>query len=452
MKNNVLFVLLASCAGVAAAASLSDVYRDALTSDPQFAAARANRLAGLERTDQGRAGLLPTVGLSANTVWNDAEFNNQPRQYNTNAYELRLTQPLLRWQNWLSYDQGKLQTAQSEAQFVQAQQDLILRVTQAYFDVQVAAESLRTVRAQKTAIGQQLELAKKSYEVGTATITDTHEAQSRYDLAVAQELAGENDLEIKRRALQSITGKEYAELDALRGDAALSGPQPAAMQPWVEGAEQSNPTVLSQQAAAEIAAREAEKSRAGHLPTLDLVATSGRNRAGFSASTGGKSEVQANTIGLFLNVPLYQGGATSSRVREAAAQSEAARANLDAARRSAAQSARQSYLGVVSGLSQVKALEAAVASSQAALESNRLGYQVGVRINIDVLNAEQQLYSTRRDLSRARYDTVLAQLRLKAAAGRLADDDVQAVSRLLAPLPPDPVPAALPNGTATPTR
>jgi len=451
MRKTALFAAL-SCVlsgvmGGATAANLMDVYRDALANDPQYAAARANRLAGAERTEQGRAGLLPTVGFTANTVWNDSEFNGVPRQYNSNAYELRLTQPLLRWQNWLSYDQGKLQTAQAEAQFVQAGHDLVLRVTQAYFDVQVAAESLRTIRAQKTAISQQLELAKKSYEVGTATITDTHEAQSRYDLALAQEIAGENDLEIKRRALQAITGKEYAELDALKPDAALSPPQPADMQQWVENAEKGNPAVLAQQAAAEIAAREADKSQAGHLPTVDLVATSGRNRAGFSATTGNKSEVQANTVGLFLTVPLYQGGSISSRARETAAQRDAARATLDAARRSAAQSTRQAYLGVASGLSQVKALQAAVVSSQAALDSNRLGYQVGVRINIDVLNAEQQLYSTQRDLAKARYDTVQAQLRLKAAVGSLADADVQEVGALLAPLPSEPARAKTPGTT-----
>lgn len=197
----------------------------------------------------------------------------------------------------------------------------------------------------------------------TATITDTHEAQSRYDLAVTQELVAANDLEIKRRALQAITGKEYPSLNGLKADVALSTPQLADLRSWVEVAERENPAVKVQEAQTEIASREAERSRAGHLPTVDLIASTGRNQTGFSAVSGGRSEVYANTVGLYLSVPLYQGGAVSSRAREAEAQHVAARALLDGVRRSAAHSARQAYLGVVGRLSQVKGLEAARASS-----------------------------------------------------------------------------------------
>lgn len=438
-------------AAPASAASLLDVYRDALASDPQYAAALANRRAGEERSTQGLSGLLPTVTASANTVYNDNEFNGAPRSYNSNGWELRLTQPLFRWQNWVGYQQGKLQTLQSEAQLQQARQDLILRVTQAYFDVQVAHETLAALQAQKLAISQQLELAKKSYEVGTATITDTHEAQSRYDLAVAQEIAAQSDLEIKQRALQAITGKEYAELDALPASAPLAGPQPADLAPWVEAAEKDNPAVVAQQAATEIASREAERARAGHLPTVDLIATAGYQKTGASQISQLPSEADQRTVGLYLTVPLYQGGAVSSRSREAAAQHDAALAGLDNARRQSAQGARQAYLGVVNGLSQVRALDAALTSSKASLEANRLGYQVGVRISIDVLNAEQQLSSTRRDLARARYETLLAQLRLKSAVGTLDEPAVQQVSALLAPVVVNPangdaqMPAATPR-------
>lgn len=438
-------------AGPASAASLLDVYRDALASDPQYAAAQANRRAGEERSTQGLAGLLPSVTASANTVYNDNEFNGTPRSYNSNGWELRLTQPLFRWQNWVGYQQGKLQTLQSEAQLQQARQDLILRVTQAYFDVQVAHETLAALQAQKLAISQQLELAKKSYEVGTATITDTHEAQSRYDLAVAQEIAAQSDLEIKQRALQAITGKEYPQLDGLPATAPLASPQPADLAPWVAAAERDNPAVVAQQAAADIAGREAERARAGHLPTVDLIATAGYQKSGASQVSPNASEADLRTIGVYLNVPLYQGGAVSSRSREAAAQREAALAALDNARRQSAQGARQSYLGVVNGLSQVRALDAALASSKASLEANRLGYQVGVRINIDVLNAEQQLSSTRRDLAKARYDTLLAQLRLKSTVGALDDAAVEQVSALMGPLsagaPATPV-APAPNEPA----
>ena len=218
------------------AADLMQTYRDAQDNDPTFAAARATLEAGREKVPQARSGLLPSLTLSGTTVWNDNDYTyrslpsqNGNRAYNSHSYTLTLSQPLFRWQNWVSFDQSKYQEAQAEATFVQARQDLILRVAQAYFDVLYAQENLRAVQANKTAIEQQLESAKKNFEVGTATITDTHEAQSRYDLAVAQEIAGESDLEVKRRTLQSILGKEPGALAQVRANAELTPPKPADM-------------------------------------------------------------------------------------------------------------------------------------------------------------------------------------------------------------------------------
>lgn len=430
LKRPLVLALALIVAPVAWSADLLQVYRDALANDAQYAAARATLEAGRERLPQGRSGLLPTVGLTANTTWNDGTFNGIDRQFNTNGYTLNLSQPLFRWQNWVAYGQSELQVMQAEAQFAVAQQDLVLRVAQAYFDVLNAQENLAAFEAQKSAIGQQLELAKKSFEVGTATITDTHEAQSRYDLANAQAIAAANDIEIKMRALEAIIGKDAGVLAPLRPGAALNPPQPAAMQPWVEAAEKDNPTVRAQQAAAEVAAKEIERNRAGHLPTLDLVASSGYSKAA-SSQFGVATDTRSNTIGLQLSVPIFAGGSVMSREREAAANRDAANASLENAKRTSVLAARQAYLGVVNGLAQVKALEAAVVSSQSALDSNKLGYEVGVRINIDVLNAEQQLYATRRDLAKARLDTLLAQLRLKAASGALGEDEVGKVNALL---------------------
>ena len=309
-------------------------------------------------------------------------------------------------------------------------------MSQAYFDVLYGQENLRSLQAQKTAIGQQLELAKKSFEVGTATITDTHEAQSRYDLATAQEIAAESDLEVKRRTLQSIISREPGALASLRAPASLESPKPARMDDWVSAAEKDNLNVQVQQAQAEIADREVGKQRAGHYPTLDLVATRGRasQTGSLNTITGTAApgfDQDATTVGVQLNIPLFQGGAVMSKQREAEAGRESARATLEYARRQAALTARQYYLGVVNGLAQVRALEAALASSQSALDSNKLGYEVGVRINIDVLNAEQQLYSTQRDLAKARFDTLMAQLKLKGAVGSLTDEDLQQVNALL---------------------
>ena len=424
--------------GQSLSVDLLHVYREALVNDAQYAAARAVAEAGREKLPQGLAGLLPVIGATGNTVWNDNRYHpeNLPgnhKKYNTNAYNVSLTQPLFRWQNIIQYDQAKWQVVQSEANFAQASQELILRVAQAYFDVLYAQENLKAVRANKEAIAQQLEQAKKNFEVGTATITDTHEAQSRYDLANAQELAGENDLEVKLYALRVIVGKDVGELHRLRPDAALSPPQPASMEKWVEAAEMDSYAVQSQMAAVEVASNEVKRMRAGHYPTLDAVANVGKNNSPMSFTGNDNLETKTRNIGLQLTIPLFEGGAVNSRTREAAANRMAATSMLENARRTATLDARQSYLGVVNGLAQVRALDAALISSISALESNKLGYEVGVRINIDVLNAEQQVYLTRRDLAKARFDTLLSQLRLKASVGALGEGDLEEISPLFEP-------------------
>jgi outer membrane protein len=436
-------VLAASLAAGAAhgAADLFQVYREALAYDAQYAAAKAQLEAGRERMPQGRAGLLPSIGFSANTTWNDVSLREpvtNDRSFNSHGYQLQLTQPLFRWQNWIQYEQSKLQVTQAELQFANATQDLILRVAQAYFEVLLAQDTLNVAQVQKTAISEQLEQAKRNFEVGTSTIVDTHEAQSRYDLVVAQEIAARNDLEVKQQALRQIIGKEPEALKTLREPVRIQPPQPAQMQPWVESAEQNSYNVQLQQAALEIARRDVDRNRAGHYPTLDVVASHGYNKegstlSGISLGTVTGTAQYVNSVGVRLEVPIYQGGAVSSREREAAALRDKAQQDLENVRRGAAQSARQAFLGVTNGMAQVRALEQAMVSSQSALDSNKLGYEVGVRINIDVLNAQQQLSSTRRDLARAAYDTLLALLRLKAAASTLGEEDVQAVNALLAP-------------------
>ena len=441
MKTLAWLLLTPLLATSAHAADLMQVYRDAQDNDAAFAAARYTAEAGREKLPQGRAGLLPSLTLSGNTVWNENNiaFHNgntlgKPR-FNGNGYQLTLSQPLFRWQNWVAYDQSKLQVAQAEANLAQARQDLILRTAQAYFDVLNAGENLTAVRANKAAIVQQLELAKKSFEVGTATITDTHEAQARFDLANAQEIAAESDLEVKRRALQAIIAKEPGALAGLRKNAELTPPQPNDMNTWVGAAEKDSINVQVAQANADLAAREVDRQRAGHYPTLDLVANYGESKT-FASTALGMLDTQYQNIGLQINVPLFQGGSVASREREASANRAAAASTLENVRRSAALSARQSYLGVANGLAQVRALKAALVSSQSALESNKLGYEVGVRINIDVLNAENQVYVTRRDLAKATFDTLLAQLRLKAAVGALSEDDVAQINALLDPSSP----------------
>jgi outer membrane protein len=431
MKRALAIGLAAFFSSGAGAADLMQIYREAVANDAKFASARAQYEAGQEKVIQGRAGLLPNIGASANTTWNDVEASTSAgsvsRNYNSNGYTVQLTQPLFRWQNWVQYKQGELQTALSESQFGQARQDLILRVAEAYFNVLNAQDTLDSVVQLRTAAAEQLELAKKSFEVGTVTITDVHEAQSRFDLASAQEIAAGNELDVRRQTLAQIIGREPEPLAGLRAGVGLQRPQPDDIAAWVRAAEQDSFGVQAQQLSREIAGREVERARAGHLPTVDLVASHGNN-ARPSVST---DRSEGTTIGLQLTVPLYQGGGISSQAREAAALKVKADSDLEDARRTAALAARQSYLGVTSGMAQVRALEAARVSSTSALEANKLGYEVGVRINIDVLNAQTQLADTLQQLSRARYDTLLAQLRLKAAAGSLGEGDVQAINALL---------------------
>jgi outer membrane protein len=422
------------------ASDLMQTYKDALAYDAPYASARAALDAGREKLPLGRAGLLPSVSLSAGSVWNhqDMSTRSQPPadyvlRYNNNFYSVQLSQPLFRWQNWVQYKEAQLAVAVAEAQFTGAGQDLVLRVAQAYFDVLLAQNSLETAQAQKKAISEQLAQAKRNFEVGTSTIVDSHEAQARFDLTTAQEIAAGSDLELKRQVLRQLTGKAPDTLKTLRPGVQIASPQPADMDKWVQSAEQSNVSVQAQQLNFEIATREVEKNHANHLPSVDLVASYGKSS--FSSASNPLmpvgSDTTASTLGVQLSMPLFAGGALFSRDREAVALKEKAQQDLENVRRNAALSARQAYLGVSSGLAQVKALEAGLTSSISALDSNKLGYEVGVRINIDVLNAQQQVYATRRDLSKARYDTIMAELKLKAAAGSLTEADLQQVNGLL---------------------
>lgn len=422
----------------AGAADLLETYYAARGQDAVFAAARATQRAGQEKLPQGRSQLLPNVNLTANSTFNDnsvqyhgaALFRSGDTRYNNHGYGVSVVQPLFNQPKWLVYSESRLQVAQTDAQFRNAEQDLILRVAQAYFDVLIAQDSVQLAAAQKSAITEQLEQAKRNFEVGTATITDTHEAQARHDLVSAQEIVAQSNLEIAKRALQQLTNAAPGELRPLGPQFQLEGLQLPGMEKWVEEAQQRNLQLTIAQAAAELAEQEVKRNRAGHYPTLDLVGNYSENFANGS-SQGVGSDSRAAAVGVQLNMPLYQGGATQSRLREAQANRDRAKEELENARRTVALQTRQAYLGVVNGLAQAKALQQALKSSESLLEASKLGQEVGVRTNLDVLNAQQQLYSTRRDLYQAEYNYLISQLRLKAAAGTLVEDDLALVNRAL---------------------
>jgi outer membrane protein len=310
-----------------------------------------------------------------------------------------------------------------------------VRTSQAYFDVLAAQDTLTFVRAQKAAVAEQLASAKRNFEVGTSTITDTREAQARYDLVIAQELAAENDLRVKKIALDTLVGKTETQPKPLATPLGLPVITPAESTPGSSNPSWCTPTSARRKATSTSPTLEVNKAEAGHKPTLDLQASYNVTRNPSARPTIPPFAFRTNTttVGVVLNVPLFAGFATQNRVRETLSLRDKAKSDLEGARRTVAQATRTAYFGVQSGQGQVKALEAAELSSQSALDANRLGYQVGVRINIDVLNSQSQLFQTKRDLARARYDVLLGDLKLRQANGTLTPDDLLKINALLAP-------------------
>jgi outer membrane protein len=438
MKPKFLTLLLATTFSVPAVAeNLSEVYRAALAYDPTFASAQATYQAARERLPQARAGLLPNASLNANARYNDVKTTIPSNSdFDSRGWGASASQPIFRGQNLVAYDQAKVAVQLAENQFKTAGQDLILRAAKAYFDVLLAKDTLEFIRAQKIAIAEQLASAKRNFEVGTATITDTHEAQARFDLATAQEIGALNDLEVKRRALHTLAGKPIDNLAPLGGSPMLASPSPQNMDDWVTRSQSDNLQVLISQQTRQIADKEIERARAGHYPTLDLTASyTDNSNQSFGANT---IDNQSTVVGLELALPIFQGGLTSSRVREAVANKEKARQDVEDALRNAALQTRQAFLNVTSTEAQVKALQAALSSSEKSLESTQLGLQVGVRTNVDVLNAQQQVFSAKKDLAAARYNFLQSVLNLKAAAGSLSPQDLEEIDRLLAVTPSEP--------------
>ncbi|MBT2321740.1 TolC family outer membrane protein [Variovorax paradoxus] len=451
-----LFMAGALCAPAAAQVEdLMDVYRKAIEHDPLHESARRTLEAAEQKLPQAMAGLLPAVALTGGTGRQqaDASFSGAAaveRDVRSWNWNLQLTQPLFRWANVVAHRQAGAQVRQAREQYRLAEHELMLRVAQAYFDVLVAHEGISVADAQRQAVEQQLMLARRNFEVGMATVTDAYEAQSRFDLARAQAVAARTESDARWAELERILGTAPAGLRSLDAAAELPRPVPEDLQAWMSRAREEHPQVLIQLAAQDAAASEIERSRAAHWPTLDLTASHGSNYASGTVSSPAdiSTRVRSTQLGLQLSIPLYSGGAIDSRVREAISFLARADAELEAARRQAAASARQAFSAVANGRAQAEALRSAVQTSQSALDANKIGYRIGTRINIDVLNAEQQLHAARRDLFRACTDTILQSLRLKAAAGTLAVEDIESINRLTAAGGIIPAPAAALAATA----
>jgi len=438
------FLAIAVCAavlctgGAASGEDLLQVYREAQKSDPAIAAARSQWEATQERVPQARSALLPQLSASGQANINnyDATIDSRPKNsFSANYSQGNLTfsasQPLYRPQYVVALDQAREQVSQSDYTFAISQQDLIIRTSVAYFDVLLAEFNVELAEQQKKAVAEQLAQAKRNFEVGTATITDTNEAQAKYDQIVATEIQARNDLDRRRTALMAIIGRLPKTLKRIgRGfDAAL--PDPNNPDYWVDRALKENLSVRFSQSNYEIASLEVDRARAGHYPTLDLVASAGAQASTGSASSDFSANSRTALLGVVLNVPIYTGGFVNSRVRETISLQDKARADLETAKRSAVTNAQDGFSGVNSAAAAVKAFEQAVASAEVALQSNILGQEVGIRTNLDVLNVQQNVFSTRRDLANAYFQYMLAVLRLKASVGSLTEQDVEAINRRL---------------------
>jgi outer membrane protein len=434
MRTAAFLVLLATLAAPANAEDLFDVYRQAQQNDPRFAAARAARDATSERAPQGRAQLLPNINLSAGRSETDQDVKTPNLdanfRYPTTSYGLTLTQPLYRKQNFASYEQGKADAARAEYELASARQDLVLRVSQTYLTALAAQDIHEFAVTEKDAIERLLALTRRNVSVGIGTLIDVHDAEATYDLAVAQAIEAANALEVRREALRVLTGQEPGTLARLTQPLPLDPPQPAQVEKWEDAARSDNPLVLAQQQAVAAAVQEVERNRGGHYPTLDLSASHAYNDAGGSVQ-GFALETRTNQVGIAFNLPLYQGGGTSSRVREAVARQEETGQRLEQLQRESALQARDAHAAVRAGLARVQALERALISNRRSLESVVLGYERGVRNASDVLIAQRVLFRTRRDLAEQRYQYLQARLRLKASVGALGDDDVEQINRLL---------------------
>lgn len=422
--------LCVGSAGLAQAADLLQIYRDALTQDSEYAAARASWQAGQEVVVQGRSLLLPNLSGTGSYSFNNRDLRSVPnQQFDATFIGLNVSQPLFRMQNVVQYQQSRTQLTQSEAQFALASQDLILRVAQAYFDVLLAEVNLEVNEAQQRAIAQQLEQAKRNFEVGTATIVDTYEAQARFDLVISQGIALQNDLAVKRDALERIIARPAPALMRPPRGIQIDPPKPNNIDAWVQEAYDTSLDVRLADSALTLAQQQVELQQTGHYPTLDAVASVGYsdNSLGQLAAQGIRGNI--TSVGVQLAIPIYQGGAIESRVRQAIANREKARQDLETARRIVAQSTRQSFLGLNSGIAQTEALRTAVVSTQSQVDSTKLGQEVGVRTEVDVLNAQQLLFSAQRDLAQAVFNSVINLFRLKAAVGQLTENDVVTVNQ-----------------------
>lgn len=431
LRLTVTSALLLICTA-ARSADLMEVYARAEANDPLFRQAQAAYQASLEEKPQARAQLMPLVSLNASTVSHNQDISTSSAfgaggevDFNTHGYSLDISQPVFHYDRFLALKQADSQILTAQAEMDAAQQDLMVRIAERYFQVLAAVDNLDFARAEKTALAQQLEQAQQRFEAGLVAITDVQEAQAGYDRAVASEILALNLLDNSRESVREVTGEYFEDLAALGVNMELVSPQPDVIEDWTAKSQDQNLRVIASKHALETAQQTIDIEKSGHLPTLDIVANKDYNTSG---GRFGSTQVHDTAVGLQLNVPLFQGGLVNSRTRQARANYDQARERLEQEYRSAQRLTREGFLGVLSGISQVKALQQSVISSETALEATVAGFEAGTRTSVDVVDAQRSLIQARRDLSRARYDYLLNTLRLKQAAGSLSPSDLEHIN------------------------
>lgn len=430
MKKTALFftgvIFLSGVSFTALAEDLLSVYQLALRNDSQFRAAQAEYSALQELKSQSTAGLLPTLSLSGNVTRTDEETTTTSTtntEYNSKGYNLNLVQPLYRQANFIALDKADAQVAQAVVSFENTKQDLILRVANKYFAVLAAKDDLTFANAEHKAIKEQLIQTKQRFNVGLIAITDVHEAQARYDQAVASAIVSENTLAISLQTLREITATDHTNIASLSIKHPLLTPNPNNIEEWVGTALSQNALLQASKKSIDIARSEVGSQRAGHYPTLDLTAA--HSYSDVEGGFFGAREQNSNSVSLQLNVPLYQGGLVNSLTRAANHRLTQARELYEQQKRATERLTRNAYLSVIANISQTKALKQALASTSVALEATQAGFEVGTRTTVEVLNSQRELYRARRDYAQARYNYVLETLKLKYAAGTLSALDIK---------------------------
>jgi outer membrane protein len=438
VRNSVLLVLICLSFLIQSpviANDLVDAYSLARESDPTYQAAIAEYRATLETKPQARSQLLPTINFSADGATNEQEIDTESPfgdsgkiDFESYSYSLDLNQPVFRYDRFLALKQADSEIKGAQARLDAAEQDLMIRISERYFDVLAALDDLKFANAEKKALKRQLEQAEQRFEVGLIAITDVQEARAGYDRSVATQIVAVNNVANTREALREVTG-EYIELLAPLGkEMPLVSPQPEDIEEWTRRSQEQNLQVEASRQDLEVARQNIKIEKSGHLPTVDLFASRGFNSSG---GRFGTTDIDDTVVGLELNMPLFQGGLVTSRTREAHERYNQAYQELERAYREAQRQTRESYLGVISGISQVKAFQQAVVSNETALEATEAGFEVGTRTAVDVITVQRALLEALRNYARSRYDYILSILRLKQAAGTLSPEDLRAVNQWL---------------------